>query len=92
MRGRYEPGLWEWNPGVYAPARYRKSCRYDAFVPDLISESEIELPGALAGIVSDAEQAIAHLNSAARPELLPLARLLLRTEFDRLVQGRGPPS
>ncbi|MGD0193269.1 MAG: Fic family protein [Candidatus Dormibacteria bacterium] len=80
MRGRYEPGLWEWNPGIYAPARYRKGCRYDAFVPDLISESEIELPGALAGIVSDAEQAIAHLNSAARPELLPLARLLLRTE------------
>jgi hypothetical protein len=37
MRGRYEPGLWEWNPGIYAPARYRKGCRYDAFVPDLIT-------------------------------------------------------
>jgi Fic family protein len=41
---------------------------------------EPELPGAVAGVVSEAETAIAELNRAARPELLPLARLLLRTE------------
>jgi Fic family protein len=80
MRGHYQPGRWEWNPGIYAPSRYRKSCTYDAFIPDLIADSEPELTGSLAGIVSDAEKAIAQLNRAARPELLPLARLLLRTE------------
>jgi Fic family protein len=80
MRGRYQQGRWEWNPGIYAPARHRKSCTYDAFVPDPIADSEPDLPGSLAGIVSEAEKAIAQLNRAARPELLPLARLLLRTE------------
>jgi Fic family protein len=38
------------------------------------------MPGAVAGVVSDAEKAIAELNRRAGPELMPLARLLLRTE------------
>jgi Fic family protein len=38
------------------------------------------LAGGIAGIVSDAERAIADLNRTAGPELDPLARLLLRTE------------
>ena len=80
MRGRYERRIWQWNPGTYAPPRRRRACPYDAFVPDPIAGLEPELSGALAGIVSEAETAIAELNRAARPELLPLARLLLRTE------------
>jgi Fic family protein len=80
MRGRYERRTWQWNPGIYAPARYRKACSYDAFLPEPIAGLEPELPGALAGVVSDAERAVAELNRAARPELPPLARLLLRTE------------
>ena len=38
------------------------------------------MTGEVAGVVSDAEKAIADLNRAAGPELMPLARLLLRTE------------
>jgi Fic family protein len=41
---------------------------------------EIALPGDVAGVVSDAEKAISDLNRAAGLELMPLARLLLRTE------------
>jgi Fic family protein len=41
---------------------------------------DVALPGEVAGVVSDAEKAISDLNRAAGPELMPLARLLLRTE------------
>ncbi|MFN8205349.1 MAG: Fic/DOC family N-terminal domain-containing protein [Solirubrobacteraceae bacterium] len=41
---------------------------------------DVALPGDVAGVVSDAERAISDLNRAAGPELMPLARLLLRTE------------
>jgi len=39
-----------------------------------------EMDARLAGIISDAENAIRELNAAARPSLAPLARLLLRAE------------
>ena len=68
------------NPGLYAPARYRRACRYDAFVPDELAGAEFHLPAAVAGVVSDAEQAVMALNTAATPVLAPLARLMLRTE------------
>jgi len=80
MRGRYEHRVWQWNPSIYAPSKYRKGCEYEAFVPEWIAELEPDLPGAVAGVVSDAEAAIAELNRGARLELQPLARLLLRTE------------
>ena len=80
MRGRYEHRVWQWNPSIYAPSKYRGGCEYEAFVPKRIAELEPDLPGAVAGVVSDAEAAIAELNRGARLELQPLARLLLRTE------------
>ena len=80
MRGRYVHRVWKHDPGLYAPAKYRRACAYDVFIPKTISDLEIQLPGDVAGVVSDAEQAIADLNRAAGPELIPLARLLLRTE------------
>jgi Fic family protein len=80
MRGRYEHRVWQWNPSIYAPSKYRRGCEYEAFVPERIAELEPDLPGAVAGVVSDAETAIAELNRGARLELQPLARLLLRTE------------
>lgn len=80
MRGRYVHRTWQYDPTLYAPARYRRACAYDAFIPDPISDLEVQLPGAVAGAVSDAEKGIADLNRAAGPELMPLARLLLRTE------------
>jgi Fic family protein len=80
MRGRYEPRIWEHDETVYAPARYRRACSYETFTPDPIAGLTVLLPGDVAGVVSEAEKAVAELNRAAGPELQPLARLLLRTE------------
>jgi Fic family protein len=80
VRGRYVHQTWQADPTIYAPPRYRRACEYDAFVPEPVADVEVVLPGDVAGVVSDAEKAIADLNRAAGPELMPLARLLLRTE------------
>jgi len=80
MRGKKVARTWKWDPSLYAPARYRRACKYETFVPDPIAGESIELSGRIAGVVSDAEQAIGALNTASQPALAPLARLLLRTE------------
>ncbi len=80
VRGRYVHQVWKADPTMYAPPRYRRACEYDAFIPDPVAKLDLNLPGPIAGVVSDAEKAIAELNRTARPELMPLARLLLRTE------------
>lgn len=80
MRGHYVDRIWQHDPTLYAPARYRRACRYRAFVPDPIVGIQFAMDARLAGVISDAENAIRELNAAARPALAPLARLLLRTE------------
>jgi Fic family protein len=80
MRGRLERRTWQYDPALYAPARYRKACAYDAFIPDPIAGFAEPLGSETAAAASDAEMAIHSLNSRARPALAPLARLLLRTE------------
>jgi hypothetical protein len=80
MRGRYVKGVWTYDGSVYAPARHRRPCRYDAFLPDPVAGFSEAVPAELAGIVSDAEAAVRALNERGRPALAPLARLLLRTE------------
>lgn len=80
MRGRYVHRVWASDPTIYAPSRYRRACEYDAFVPDPVMGVAVTLSGAVAGVASDAEKAISDLNRAAGPALMPLARLLLRTE------------
>lgn len=80
MRGRLVAQVWTHDPALYAPPRYRRACRYEAFVPDLISGTEFALDARLAGLLADAERAVQQLNAVARPALAPLARLLLRTE------------
>ena len=80
MRGTLVSRTWAYDPTLYAPPRYRRACRYEAFVPDPLAGTEFSLPSRIVGIVSDAEQAIMSLNAVARPALAPLARLLLRTE------------
>jgi Fic family protein len=80
MFGRYVERTWQYDPALYAPARYRKACRYEPFIPSTLSDLSLDLPGSLAGVVSDAEHAIRALNASGRPALAPLARLLLRTE------------
>jgi Fic family protein len=71
---------WEHHPTIYAPARYRRACRYEAYIPGSLAELGFSLDSRTAGVVSDAESAINALNASARPALNPLARLLLRTE------------
>jgi len=80
MRGNLARRVWEHNPALYAPARYRRACAYEAFIPFPLSDLALQVSGEVAGVVSDAEKAIADLNRRAGPELVPLARLLLRTE------------
>jgi Fic family protein len=80
MRGRYVTHTWAHDPTLYAPAKYRKACRYDAFIPAALAGLNPTIAAELAGVVSDAEAATRSLNDRARPALRPLARLLLRTE------------
>lgn len=71
---------WHHDPTLHAPARHKRACGYDPFIPDRLAEVEWALDASLAGAVSEAEGAIRALNSQADPALKPLARLLLRTE------------
>lgn len=80
MRGTLISKTWEWNPALYAPARYRRACKYEAFLPDPVRGIDFTLAAGVAGAVSEAEKAIHTLNAGAQPALQPLARLLLRTE------------
>jgi Fic family protein len=80
MRGRYVSATWGHDPTLYAPPKYRKACKYDAFLPDGLSDFNPSIPAELAGVVAGAEAAIGSLNDRARPALRPLVRLLLRTE------------
>ena len=73
MRGSYTRRTWRFDPALYAPARYRRACSYDAFVPEPIADLAIELPGDVVGALSDAEKAIADLNGRAAPVPGPLA-------------------
>jgi Fic family protein len=72
--------IWHADPTRYAPARHRRACEYEAYLPARLVELNVSLSAETAGVVSDAEAAIHRLNADARPALAPLARLLLRTE------------
>jgi hypothetical protein len=76
MRGTFVSRTWRYDPTLYAPPKYRKACRYEAFIPDLLTGVGFDLSSRVAGIVSEAEQAIMSLNATAQPALAPLARLL----------------
>ena len=80
MRGRLIALVWAHDPTLYAPARYRRACKYEAFIPEPIAGMDFSLDARIVGVVSDAESAVRDLNEVARPALAPLARLLLRTE------------
>jgi Fic family protein len=80
MRGRVVTLTWEHEPSLQAPAKYRRACRYEAFIPDPLLGSDLTLSAEAAGVAAEAEAAIRDLNAHARPALAPHARLLLRTE------------
>lgn len=80
MPGSWISLTWKSDPTLYAPMRYRRACRYEAFVPERLSELRFGLDPEVAGLAAEAESAIRALNDVARPARVPLARLLLRTE------------
>jgi Fic family protein len=80
MPGRLIPRTWHYDPTLYAPASYKRACKYDAFVPDQLASVPVRLDAQLSGLVSEAEHSIRQLNDEGGPALDPLARLLLRTE------------
>jgi Fic family protein len=80
VRGTLVRRTWIYDPTLHAPARYRRACAYEAFVPDPLDGLELRIGGELAGLISDAEAQIQALNRTTSTALAPLARLLLRTE------------
>lgn len=80
MFGTFTRQTWPYDPAAYAPAKYRRACAYDAFIPDLLTSLKLSFSGSVAGVIAEAESAIQALNQHAYPVLAPLSRLLLRTE------------
>ncbi|NAZ80268.1 Fic family protein [Kineococcus sp. R8] len=81
---RLVSAVWSPDPGDVSglPRRYRRPCRYDAYVPDPLVGREVLLPADVAADVSDAERAVLQLNASGLPYrgCEAIARLLLRAE------------
>ena len=81
--GRYEARIWQ-GSGVESqlPRRHRKGGTYEVYIPDKLAGQEFSLGGPEAADVSDAERAVALLetSSSALADTEALARLLLRAE------------
>jgi Fic family protein len=72
-----------WISDHSAPSRKdRRSCEYEAYLPDRLAGRSIALDGEVAADVADAEAAIARLNveASALVDTEALARILLRAE------------
>jgi hypothetical protein len=72
-----------WASDPAAPSHdARRSCEYEAYVPDRLIGRRFTLDGGVAAEVSEAEAAIAQLNieAAALVDTEALARILLRAE------------
>ncbi|HZJ05014.1 MAG TPA: hypothetical protein VFD59_06035, partial [Nocardioidaceae bacterium] len=59
-RGSYETRTWQHDPAAYAPARFRRACRYDAFIPEPLTGFAPSLRAATTGTVSEAERGLGH--------------------------------
>src|SRR5580692_10721026 len=75
-------GHWASDAGTGLARRDRRSCDYDAYVPDLLTGRPILLSGDTAADVADAERAMAVFDADATSLLdtEALARILLRAE------------
>ena len=73
---------WENDHASGLPRQDRRSCRYEAYVPDLLSARTFHLDGGVAADVADAERAISTFDASASAlaDTEALARLLLRAE------------
>lgn len=80
MPGTLIERTWTFDPTINAPPKYRRACRYRAFMPSRLSTLSFTLDGTIAGLVSDAEHAIRDLDESGAQGLAAMARLLLRSE------------
>lgn len=75
---------FRWQSDVFAglPRKDRRSCEYEAYIPDALSGRVIRIDANVAADVADAEAAIARLNAQAGAlvDTEALARLLLLAE------------
>ena len=73
---------WVSDAGSGLPRNDRRSCDYEAYLPDPLVDREIVLDGRVAADVSEAEAALVRfgLQTGALADSEALARLLLRTE------------
>ncbi len=73
---------WITDAGAGLPRKDRRSCDYQAYVPDPLVGRAVVLEGPVAADISEAEAALVRLNLAggALSDSEALARLLLRTE------------
>lgn len=73
---------WTTDTGTGLARRDRRSCDYEAYVPDVLAGRKIAFDGDTAADVADAERAIATLDAGAvtLADTEALARLLLRAE------------
>jgi Fic family protein len=80
--GRIERRLWTPAEGGYGGRKHRRSGWIETFVPDAIADWDPPLTGAVAGIIAEADRAVADLNADAGgfAGLEALARQLLRQE------------
>lgn len=80
MPGQWITKTWLSDPTRNAPPRHRAACRYETFIPTPLAELSLEITADLAGRISETERELRRLNDEGGVALLPLARLLLRTE------------
>jgi Fic family protein len=80
MPGHLIRRTWEYNTTLDAPARYKRVCHYNAFIPETLASLEFDISARSAGLVAEVESAVRRLNDEGGEALSPLARLLLRTE------------
>lgn len=73
---------WQSDASAGLPRKDRRSCEYDAYVPDGLIDREISIDAPVAADIADAEAAVTTLNAhaAALANTEALARLLLRAE------------
>src|SRR5947209_4282175 len=73
---------WQTDVGSGLPRKDRRSCTYEAYVPDPLVGRLLTLDADVAADIADAERAIAALDTSASAlvDTEALARLLLRAE------------
>jgi Fic family protein len=80
--GTFTQRTWRPDPNALASRRHRRPCEYSAYVPDLLRDLSLLIPGDLAADIADAERAVVALNAShtSAGDLEALARVLLRAE------------